>query len=99
MFFSLIDHVLMVAVLVVVGALWRQVDHHNKILMPWKELQQGPAPVHKTLLLDYISPILPTSLWAAIKNRHWAVVMSTVGHLLILGTVRSSTPPQSKNRR
>ncbi|KAK7426093.1 hypothetical protein QQZ08_007403 [Neonectria magnoliae] len=79
------------ALLVVVGALWRQVDHHNKILMPWKELQQGPAPVHKTLLLDYISPILSTSLWTAMKNRHWAVVMSTVGHLLILGTTIFST--------
>lgn len=81
---------LTVTVLVVVGALWKQVDHQNKILMPWKELQQGPAPVSKTLLLDYISPILPTALWASIKNRHWAVVMSTVGHLLILGTVRSA---------
>ncbi|KAH7140774.1 hypothetical protein EDB81DRAFT_655305 [Dactylonectria macrodidyma] len=79
------------ALLVVVGALWKQVDHQNKILMPWKELQQGPAPVSKTLLLDYISPILPTALWAAIKNRHWAVVMSTVGHLLILGTTIFST--------
>ncbi|KAH6976149.1 hypothetical protein BKA56DRAFT_488609 [Ilyonectria sp. MPI-CAGE-AT-0026] len=79
------------ALLVVVGALWKQVDHQNKILMPWKELQQGPASVSKTLLLDYISPILPTALWASIQNRHWAVVMSTVGHLLILGTTIFST--------
>ncbi|KAH6893362.1 hypothetical protein B0T10DRAFT_271548 [Thelonectria olida] len=79
------------ALLVVVGTLWKQVDHHNKMLMPWKELQRGPASAQKTLLLDYISPILPTALWAAIKNRHWAVVMSLAGHLLILGTTIFST--------
>ncbi|KAF7561492.1 hypothetical protein G7046_g2643 [Stylonectria norvegica] len=79
------------ALLVVVGAFWRQVDHHNKMLMPWKELRDGPSPIHKTLLLDYITPILPTALWDAAKNRHWAVVMSTLGHLLILGTTVFST--------
>jgi hypothetical protein len=76
-------------VLVIVGALWKQVDHHNKMLVPWKELQQGPSPADKSLLLDYISPIVPSALWQAIKNRHWAVALSITGHLLILGTVCS----------
>ncbi|PTB38130.1 hypothetical protein M441DRAFT_147130 [Trichoderma asperellum CBS 433.97] len=79
------------AVLVVVGALWRQVDFANKILTPWEELKTGPSSADKTLLLDYISPILPVSLWMAIKNRHWAVVISIVGQLLILGTTVFST--------
>jgi hypothetical protein len=56
--------------------------------MPWEELKTGPSPAEKTLLLDYISPIPPIGLWIAIKNRHWAVVLSIVGQLLILGTVR-----------
>ncbi|KAL7935756.1 hypothetical protein V8C35DRAFT_298159 [Trichoderma chlorosporum] len=79
------------AVLVVVGALWRQVDFANKILMPWEELRTGPSPANKTLLLDYISPLLPVSLWMAVKNRHWAVAMSIIGQLLILGTTVFST--------
>ncbi|KAL6786618.1 hypothetical protein J3E68DRAFT_420134 [Trichoderma sp. SZMC 28012] len=79
------------AVLVVVGALWRQVDFANKILMPWEELRTGPSSADKTLLLDYISPLLPISLWTAIKNRHWAVALSLIGQLLILGTTISST--------
>lgn len=73
--------------LVIVGALWRQVDYANKILTPWKELRDGPTTADKSLLLDYIYPLLPTSLWMALKNRHWAVAMSILGHLLILGTV------------
>lgn len=75
----------------VVGALWRQVDFANKILMPWEELRTGPSSADKTLLLDYISPLLPVSLWMAIKNRHWAVALSLIGQLLILGTVRLSS--------
>lgn len=77
----------MYLVLVIVGALWRQVDFANKMLMPWEELRAGPSPVAKTLLLDYISPWSPIGLWMAVKNRHWAVVMSIIGQLLIMGTV------------
>lgn len=58
--------------------------------MPWEELKTGPSPADKTLLLDYISPILPVGFWIAIRNRHWAVVMSMLGQFLILGTVRTS---------
>ncbi|KAH6603635.1 hypothetical protein Trco_008410 [Trichoderma cornu-damae] len=79
------------AVLVVVGALWRQVDFANKILAPWEELGMGSSSAEKTLLLDYISPLLPIGLWMAIKNGHWAVAMSTIGQLLILGTTVFST--------
>ncbi|OHE92149.1 hypothetical protein CORC01_12552 [Colletotrichum orchidophilum] len=79
------------AVLVVVAALWRQVDHANKILMPWKELRSGLSAIHKTLLLDYVSPLVTNSLWKAIKNRHWAVVSSIVGWALILLTTVFST--------
>ncbi|UKZ53144.1 hypothetical protein TrVGV298_006935 [Trichoderma virens] len=79
------------AVLVVVGALWRQVDFANKILMPWEELRTGPSSADKTLLLDYISPLLPVGLWMSIKNRHWSVTISIIGQLLILGTTVFST--------
>lgn len=61
--------------------------------MPWEELKTGPSSADKTLLLDYISPIPPVSFWTAIKNRHWAVVISIFGQLLILGTVRISFYP------
>lgn len=63
------------------------------MLMPWRELQKGPASAQKTLLLDYVSPIIPTALWDAFKNRHWAVVLSITGHLLILGTVCATPKP------
>lgn len=74
-------------VLVIVGAFWRQVDYANKLSMPWRELRDGPASAGKTLLLDYVTPIWSTSLWMAIKNRHWPVILSIVGQILIIGAV------------
>ncbi|TDZ33421.1 hypothetical protein C8035_v011871 [Colletotrichum spinosum] len=79
------------AILVMVSAMWRQVDYSNKVSMPWKELRAGPNDVHKTLLLDYVTPLVTTSLWAAIRNRHWAVVASIAGWGLIVLTTVFST--------
>jgi hypothetical protein len=77
-----------VPVFLIINALWRQLDYLSKILMPWKELQSGPASADKTLLLDYLSPIIPVSLWVALKNKHWAVVVLSSGQLLITLAVR-----------
>jgi hypothetical protein len=42
------------------------------------------SPADKTLLLDYLSPITPTALWWATKNRHWCIVATIGGNLLLL---------------
>jgi hypothetical protein len=52
--------------------------------MPWYELRHGPAPADRTLLLDYLSPITATVLWRAAKNRHWCIVTTIGGNLLLL---------------
>jgi hypothetical protein len=40
------------AVLVLVVAVWRQVDYHCKALAPWRALQRGGARAADSLLLD-----------------------------------------------
>ncbi|KAH7308044.1 hypothetical protein B0I35DRAFT_102489 [Stachybotrys elegans] len=55
--------------------------------MPWKELQSGPSPVDRTLFLDYVSPLLPVSLWMSIKHRHWPVTLAIFGKIFILGAI------------
>lgn len=62
-----------------------------KSLLPWQELQRGPKSAEVTVLLDYISPILTTSLYRSLKNRHWAIVLTITGRLLILLTIAFST--------
>ena len=64
-------------------ALWRQVDYACRRLAPWEELAQEQTNEEKSLLLDYISPFLLTSLYRAIKFRHWSVVASLLGFMLL----------------
>ncbi|KAI1260813.1 hypothetical protein F5Y18DRAFT_419843 [Xylariaceae sp. FL1019] len=79
------------ALLTVVLSLWVQVDYANKFLIPWKELRQGPATADRSVLLEYISPLMVTTFWRALTRRHLAVTASILGTLLIqLATIFSA---------
>ncbi|EXJ79696.1 hypothetical protein A1O3_07978 [Capronia epimyces CBS 606.96] len=79
------------ALLVVIGVAWKQVDFHCRTLAPWAHLRDGPAAAKQSLLLDYISPILPKILAAAATNRDWPVVASGIGILLLRLVIVFST--------
>ena len=70
---------------------WKQVDFNCQILAPWKNAIEGPTTVESSLFLDYISPLPPARLWAAFRNRDWAVFASTLGVLLLQIVVIFST--------
>lgn len=76
------------AFLTVVLTLWTQVDYSNKILTPWKDMRQGHTTADRSVLLEYISPLMMTTLWRAMKKRHWAVIASITGIVLIQLAVR-----------
>ncbi|KAI9147472.1 hypothetical protein HJFPF1_12494 [Paramyrothecium foliicola] len=78
-------------VLLITSALWQQVDYVIKVSMPWVELQKKPTERDKALTLNYVSVSLPTSLYMALINRHWAVMLSTAGQCLIIATMVFST--------
>ncbi|KAI9150762.1 Homeobox protein 4 [Paramyrothecium foliicola] len=75
----------------ILNVLWGQVDHVVKVSMPWEELGKGPSSAEKTLLLDYVFPLLPVSLWKSFRNRHWVVVLTILGRVLIQVTTVLST--------
>ena len=54
-----------------------------KQLMPWAILHNGPTSAASTLLLNYIEPAQPISLYISIKNGHYPVTFAIVGSLLI----------------
>ncbi|KAI1418767.1 hypothetical protein F5Y12DRAFT_781287 [Xylaria sp. FL1777] len=79
------------AFLTVVLSLWVQVDYSGKILTPWQDMRQGPSEADNSVLLEYVSPPMATVFWRAMKRRHWAVMASILGILLIqLATVFST---------
>ena len=70
-------------VFVLITSLWYQVDFYCKELTSYDKMRQGPTAASQSILLDYITPMLPISLWQALKNRHWAVVDSTMSYLML----------------
>ena len=79
------------ALLVLVSVAWQQVDFNCRILAPWVHLQSGPTSSKKSLLLDYVSPVLPKTLVAATVAHDWAVVASGTGALLLRIVIVFST--------
>lgn len=79
------------AVLTIVMSIWTRISYWGKILQPWQELKTGPTSAEKSVLLDYISPILPVNLWNAVRLRHFSVQLVIYGGLLLkLVTVAST---------
>ncbi|KAK0517264.1 hypothetical protein JMJ35_000419 [Cladonia borealis] len=58
------------AIFVLTTSLWHQVDFYCKELTSYDKMKQGPTPASQSILLDYITPTLPSGLWQALKNRH-----------------------------
>lgn len=79
------------AVLTIVMSIWTRISYWGKLLQPWQELKTGPTSAEKTVLLDYISPILPINLWNAGRLRHAAILLFIYGGLILkLVTVAST---------
>lgn len=76
------------------GVLWQVTDYDVKRLEPYYQLSQPTGnTAAKSLNLDYVT------LWAyfvplkAIKNRHWAVLVSSVGNILATTAAPSAQNP------
>ena len=67
------------ALLVLVLSAWKQVDFNCRILAPWKHAAAGASDASHSLLLDYVSPILPSIVWSAARKRDWAVLAGSLG--------------------
>ncbi|KAI1750940.1 hypothetical protein F4782DRAFT_507331 [Xylaria castorea] len=72
-------------------SVWRQVDYHCKLSQPWQAMKNGPTKPSDGLLLDYLSPILVTTIYKSVIKHHWATAASSIGFLLLKAAVVAST--------
>ncbi|KAK8029539.1 hypothetical protein PG993_010830 [Apiospora rasikravindrae] len=79
------------AVLVLVVSGWQQIEYWCKLLQPWKGLKNGPATASNSVLLDYISPNVFSSLWRAGKLGHISVLVALLGGLILKLVIVAST--------
>ncbi|KAF2968115.1 hypothetical protein GQX73_g5439 [Xylaria multiplex] len=54
-------------------------------------MHKGATDSSKSVLLDYISPIPPISLYRSILNRHWAVACSLLDFVILKGVMVASS--------
>ncbi|KAF9889990.1 hypothetical protein FE257_006670 [Aspergillus nanangensis] len=74
------------AVVTLITALWTRVEFQAKQNAPWQAMQEKPTEASQSLLLDYISVLLPVALFKALKNRH-LIVAATITCTLLLRLV------------
>lgn len=79
------------AVLIWFVAIWRQLDYQVKILAPWKELHKGKSLATGSLLADYVSTFQGIAFWRGLRNKHWSVVYTVLGFVLLKLATLSST--------
>ena len=79
------------ALLILMVAMWRQIDFHIKSLKPWDILAKGDAEGRNTVLLDYVSPLQITNICNAIKKKHVQVALSISGFLSLKLVALAST--------
>jgi hypothetical protein len=65
------------AIVTLVTAMWARAEYQSKAAAPWLRMAKGPADVDKTLLLDYLSMINPTSIIRSLKNRDFLVTSTS----------------------
>ncbi|KAI1097792.1 hypothetical protein F4804DRAFT_351152 [Jackrogersella minutella] len=79
------------AILSVLMAVWGRVEYHTKITAPWYQLWNGPREARQSVLLDYVSPLLPVAVYQAAKYRDFLVVAAIVVSLALRVIVILST--------
>lgn len=78
-------------VLILILALWRQVDYNCRSMQPWWEMAHGPSTAARSVLLDYVSPFQPIACFSALRNGHYAVFISILSFLVLKLIILLST--------
>ncbi|KAK5945434.1 hypothetical protein PMZ80_002639 [Knufia obscura] len=71
------------AIFVILTSFWRLVDYHCKALIPWAELEQDRVHADRSITVDHVSSFLLVTVAAAGKHRHFVVVLTVLGFLLL----------------
>ncbi|KAJ5182568.1 hypothetical protein N7492_000184 [Penicillium capsulatum] len=78
------------AILTLVAVFWGRVEFQAKHTAPWRRMCEGPEIAEKSVLVDYISPLQPFSMFRAIKSQDYlpaaAVACSMLLRLLVVFT-------------
>jgi hypothetical protein len=72
-------------------AFWSRIEYRSKQLAPYILLHGNPASIDQAVHLDYVSPIAPTTIYQAIRNRNVLVALASISSLLVTLLIVVST--------
>jgi len=78
-------------IMILLVAVWRQIDYDCKASAPWIELSNLRVTASKSMLLDYISTFQAISFYASVKNNHFTVTITVLGFVLLKVATIAST--------
>lgn len=70
---------------------WGYVDHQCRLLALWNNFSSGPCSPERSVVPDYVTEPLPTSLARSAKNRKVASFLGILGNLTLRGVIALST--------
>ncbi|OJD37604.1 uncharacterized protein BKCO1_6000201 [Diplodia corticola] len=70
-------------VLTMAAALWGQVEHSAKGIMPWTLMSRGPTVAEHGLLLNYLTSSMAGSMVRSLRRGHFAVSIGILGSLVV----------------
>ncbi|KAL3428247.1 hypothetical protein PVAG01_01756 [Phlyctema vagabunda] len=71
------------AVFILLSVPWKRVDYLCKILTPWHNMKTAPQKANRSITLDTISPTLPEGILSAYKHRHWSLLATIIGTVIL----------------
>ena len=71
------------AIFVGLSVLWAGLDYSVKQLASWSAMSRGFARAEQMLLVYYLSPMSPITIWRSIRHKHLAVTTAVVGSRLL----------------
>ncbi|OCT45425.1 hypothetical protein CLCR_05366 [Cladophialophora carrionii] len=80
-----------VAILTLTLAFWSRIEYRSKQLAPYILLHSDPASTDQAIHLDYVSPIAPTTIYQAIRDRNVLVALASISSLLVTLLIVVST--------
>lgn len=70
-------------VLIIIAALWGQLEQRAMQIMPWCLMSRGEAPAQNSLMLNYVTTSMPGSLFRSFRRKHFLVSIGICGSLIL----------------
>lgn len=63
--------------------IWGRLEYRARAMAPYYQLAKGPSSASKSVLLDYVSALMPVAMFRSLRNQHFFVSLAILGTILL----------------